>query len=129
MTMMSRKPDALREPAEVLKAFKLFEIPALDKEKAGYVRQSSLIHALSNLSGEKLSRSEATELLSQNQHRAASEHQDEPSAAPAAALPAPLGPLAAPGTLGWGGARGRRIGDSFRVSRPQRWLLVCTSPP
>ena len=65
MTMMSRKPDALREPAEVLKAFKLFEIPAIDKEKAGYVRQSSLIHALSNLSGEKLSRSEATELLSQ----------------------------------------------------------------
>ena len=65
VTMMSRKPDALREPAEVLKAFKLFEIPALDKEKAGYVRQSSLIHALSNLSGEKLSRSEATELLSQ----------------------------------------------------------------
>ena len=63
--MMSRKPDALREPAEVLKAFKLFEIPAIDKEKAGYVRQSSLIHALSNLSGEKLSRSEATELLSQ----------------------------------------------------------------
>ena len=53
------------EPAEVLKAFKLFEIPAIDKDKAGYVRQSSLIHALSNLSGEKLSRSEATELLSQ----------------------------------------------------------------
>ena len=38
---------------------------AIHKEKAGYVRQSSLIHALSNLSGEKLSRSEATELLSQ----------------------------------------------------------------
>ena len=65
MTMMSRKPDALREPAEVLKAFKMFEIPAIDKRMAGKVRQSSLIHALSNLSGEKLSRSEATELLSQ----------------------------------------------------------------
>ena len=35
------------------------------KEKAGYVRQSSLItRSLSSLSGEKLSRSEATELLS-----------------------------------------------------------------
>jgi|EP01044_Picomonas_judraskeda_P016771 Ca2+-binding EF-hand superfamily protein len=61
--MMSRKPDALRHPAEILAAFKLFE-KSID-ESPGYVRHSALIHGLTNLADEKLSRSEATELLSQ----------------------------------------------------------------
>ena len=63
ITMMSRKPDALKDPEEIKAAFKLFET-AIDG-KPGHVRQSTLLHALTNLSSEKLSRSEAVELLAQ----------------------------------------------------------------
>lgn len=63
VTMMSRKPDALKEPEEIKRSFKLFE-KSVD-EAPGMVRHSALIHALTNLSTEKLSRAEATELLAQ----------------------------------------------------------------
>ena len=56
VTMMSRKPDALRHPEEIRAAFKMFE-KSID-DSSGQVRQSALIHALTNLSSEKLSRAE-----------------------------------------------------------------------
>ena len=56
VTMMSRKPDALRPPEEIRAAFKMFE-KSID-DSSGQVRQSALIHALTNLSSEKLSRAE-----------------------------------------------------------------------
>ena len=61
--MMSRKPDALRHPDEIRAAFRLFE-KSID-DSPGYVRHTALIHGLTNLAEEKLSRSEASELLAQ----------------------------------------------------------------
>eukprot|EP01051_Picozoa_sp_SAG22_P011296 SAG22_NODE_1071_length_5708_cov_8.431093_2_plen_213_part_00 len=63
ITMMFRKPEALRHPEEIRAAFKLFE-KDLD-DAPGMVRKSALVHALTNLCAEKLSRSEANDLLAQ----------------------------------------------------------------
>ena len=63
VTMMSRKPEALRDPTEISAAFKIFE-KNFDGTP-GLVRHSTMMHALMNLSEEKLSRAEATKLLGQ----------------------------------------------------------------